>query len=233
MKPTCLIIDDEPIAAQGLAEDLRALDLFTVEGIATDATTAIEYWHRRPVDLLFLDIEMPGSSGLQLLRRFPGKPMVVLVTAYQQYALDGYDYGVVDYLLKPVSPDRLKAACNKALEWYTLRHPTGHLFIKCNGRYERIEHGQIQWLEAANNYVWIHTNQKKYMVYQSLKSLEDQLPRELFAQTHKSFIVGKQHIRQVHANTVCLPDTKVPLSRRYRAGFLQQLQLTRNFPPVG
>ena len=120
-----------------------------------------------------------------------------------------------------------------ALEWYALRHPMGHLFIKCNGRYERIEHSQIQWLKAANNYVWIHTGQKKYMVYQSLKALEDQLPRELFAQTHKSFIVGKQHIRQVHANTVCLPGVEVPLSRRYRAGFLQQLQLTRNFPPVG
>jgi two-component system, LytTR family, response regulator len=233
MKPTCFIIDDEPIAAQGLAEDLHALDLFTVEGIAGDAPTAIECWQRRPVDLLFLDIEMPGSSGLQLLRHFPGKPMVVLVTAYQQYALDGYDYGVVDYLLKPVSPDRLKTACKKALEWYALRHPAGHLFIKCNGRYERIEHSQIQWLEAANNYVWIHTDQKKYLVYQSLKALEDQLPRELFAQTHKSFIVGKQHIRQVHANTVRLPGTEVPLSRRYRAGFLHQLSLTRNFPPVG
>lgn len=233
MKPTCFIIDDEPIAAQGLAEDLHALDLFTVEGIARDAATAIECWQRRPVDLLFLDIEMPGSSGLQLLRHFPGKPMVVLVTAYQQYALDGYDYGVVDYLLKPVSPDRLKAACKKALEWYALRHPTGHLFIKCDGRYERIAHSQIQWLEAANNYVWINTDQKKYLVYQSLKALEDQLPRELFAQTHKSFIVGKQHIRQVQANTVRLPGREVPLSRRYRAGFLQQLSLTRNFPPVG
>ena len=98
------LIDDEPIAAQGLAEDLHALDLFTVQGIATDAATAIECWQQRPADLLFLDIEMPGSSGLQLLRRFPGKPLVVLVTAYQQYALDGYAHGVVDYLLKGVTP---------------------------------------------------------------------------------------------------------------------------------
>jgi DNA-binding LytR/AlgR family response regulator len=233
MKPTCLIIDDEPIAAQGLAEDLRALDLFTLQGIANDAATALEHWRRRPVDLLLLDIEMPGNSGLQLLRHFPGKPMVILVTAYQQYALHGYDYGVVDYLLKPVPPDRLKAACEKALEWYALRHPTGHLLFKCNGRYERIEHGRILWLEAANNYVWIHTGSKKYLVYHSLKALEEQLPRELFAQTHKSFIVGKQHIRQVNANTVVLPGAEVPLSRRYRAGFLQQLQLNKDFPPVG
>ena len=176
MKPTCLIIEYESVAAQGLAEDLRALDLFTLQGIANDTATALEHWQRRPVDLLLLDIEMPGNSGLQLLRHFPGKPMVILVTAYQQYALHGYDLGVVDYLPKPAPPDRLKAACEKALE--------------------------------------------------------EQLPRELFAQTHKSFIVGKQHIRQVNANTVVLPGAEVPLSRRYRAGFLQQLQLTKDLSPV-
>ena len=230
MKPTCLIIDDEPIAAAGLADDLTSLGLFSVEGIARNAAEALEKYRIHPVDLLFLDIEMPGRNGLDLLNYLPAKPMVILVTAYQQYALKGYEHGVIDYLLKPVSPDRLRSACEKALEQYTLRQPAGTLLIKCDGNYHRLGYHEITHLEAANNYVWVHTTERKYMVYQTLRSLEQQLPAQQFVQVHKSFIVGQSHIRQVTGNTVILHNVQIPLSRRFRTTFLQRL--TTNTPPL-
>lgn len=231
MRPGCLIVDDEPIAAKGLAEDLTALDIFTVTAVAANAAQALEAYAQFPADLVFLDIEMPGMTGLELLRRLPGQPLVILVTAYQQYALDGYEHGVVDYLLKPVSLPRLRAACEKALEWYRLRHPTGHLLIKCNGTFERIDHGDILYLEAANNYVWIHTRTRKYMVYHSMKSLEDRLPNDLFVRTHKSFLVSKSFLTRIAGDHVLLGEKPVPLSRRYKTPFLRRLQVTKKKEP--
>jgi two-component system, LytTR family, response regulator len=225
MKPTCLIIDDEPVAAQGLAEDLNTLDVFTISGIAHSAEQALATCRTNQVDILFLDIQMPGLNGLQLLQSLSAKPLVILVTAYQQYALDGYEHGVVDYLLKPVSPARLKLACEKALERHAFRPTADHLYKKCNGRYIRIEHSAITYVEAANNYVLIHTPEEKYMVYQSLKTLEEELPRQWFVQVHKSFVIGKRHIKQVGPNTVVIRDVSIPLSRRFKTAFLQELEV--------
>jgi DNA-binding LytR/AlgR family response regulator len=172
-------------------------------------------------------------SGLDI------KPMVILVTAYPQYALHGYEHGVVDYLLKPVSPERLRLACEKALEWWTLRNnaasqkgPAGYLYIKSDGRFERVGYDDILYLEAANNYVIVHTTQKKHLVYQTLKGMEKQLPARQFVQTHKSFIVARPHIRQIDHDSICVGEIRIPLSRRFKQGFLQALQLTRNIRPV-
>jgi len=223
MKPTCLIIDDEPVAAAGLAEDLRSIALFDVVALAHNTAQALEKYRARPVDLLFLDIELPGGSGLDLLKTLEEKPMVILVTAYQQYALQGYDYGVIDYLVKPVSPERLRRACKKALEQYNLRHPSGTLLIKCDGRYHRIGYHEITHLEAANNYVWMHTTHKKYIVYETLRSLEQRLPESQFIRIHKSYIVAHNHIREVTLDAVILPNAHIPLSRRFRTAFLRRL----------
>lgn len=230
MKPTCLIIDDEPVAAAGLAEDLKAIDMFTIEGLASSASQATELYAMRPVDLLFLDIEMPGRNGLEFLKTLEIKPMVILVSAYQQYALQGYEHGVIDYLVKPVSPARLRRACEKAIEQYNLRLPAGTLVIKCDGHYHRIGCHEITHLEAANNYVWVHTTDKRYMVYQTLRALEQQLPETQFIQIHKSFVVSQRHIRQVTGDAVILPNAQIPLSRRFRAAFLRRL--TTNPPPL-
>ena len=230
MKPTCIIIDDEPLARNGLKEDLVALGMFTVAGMAGDAEQARELLKTTPADLLFLDVEMPGTNGLEFMSGLDIKPMVILVTAYPQYALHGYDHGVVDYLLKPVSPERLRLACEKAMEWYVLRShavgqtgPAGYLYIKCNGKYERILYNEILYLEAANNYVVVHTGQKKYLVYQTLKGMERQLPDRDFVQTHKSYIVARPHIRHINGDSVSVGDTRIPLSRRFKQRFLLEI----------
>jgi DNA-binding LytR/AlgR family response regulator len=230
MKPSCIIIDDEPPARNGLKEDLMALGIFTVAGVAGDAEQARKLLKTTATDLLFLDIEMPMLNGLEFLSGLDVKPMVILVTAYPQYALRGYEHGVVDYLLKPVSPERLRLACEKALEWWVLRQnagghtgPSGFLYIKSNGKFERIGFDEILYLEAANNYVIVHTLQKKYLVYQTLKGMEKQLPARGFLQTHKSFIVARPHIRQIEGDSVLVGQVKIPLSRRFKQRFLTEV----------
>jgi DNA-binding LytR/AlgR family response regulator len=230
MRPSCIIIDDEPPARNGLKEDLMAQGIFTVVGMAGYAEQARELLKTTPIDLLFLDVEMPWINGFELLSGLDVKPMVILVTAYPQYALHGYEHGVVDYLLKPVSPGRLRIACEKALEWWGLRNHAGsqtglagYLYIKSNGRFERIEYDEILYLEAANNYVIVHARQKKYLVYQTLKGMQKQLPTLGFLQTHKSFIVGKPHIRQINDDSVSVGVARIPLSRRFRQQFLLEV----------
>jgi DNA-binding LytR/AlgR family response regulator len=230
MKPSCIIIDDEPPARNGLKEDLVALGLFTVAGMAGDAEQARELLKTTSADLLFLDIEMPMLNGLEFLSGLEVKPMVILVTAYPQYALHGYEHGVIDYLLKPVSPERLKLACEKALDLWVLRNqagrqtePAGSLFIKSNGKFEKIGYDEILYLEAANNYVIVHTAQKKYLVYQTLKGMEKQLPLTGFLQTHKSFIVARPHIRQIEGDSISIGEVKIPLSRRFKQKFLLEV----------
>jgi DNA-binding LytR/AlgR family response regulator len=230
MKPSCIIIDDEAPARNGLKEDLIALGIFTVAGMAGDAEQARELLKTTPTDLLFLDVEMPWTNGLEFLSALDVRPMVILVTAYPQYALQGYEHGVVDYLLKPVSPGRLRLACEKALEWWALRNhtgsqsrPAGYLYIKTNGRFEKIGYDEIVFLEAANNYVIVHAGQKKYLVYQTLKGMEKQLPPKGFLQTHKSFIVARPHIRQIEADAVFVGEVRIPLSRRFKQKFLLEV----------
>ena len=230
MKPGCIIIDDEPLARNGLREDLSALGMFTILGMTGDEEQARELLKTTPPDLLFLDIEMPWTNGLELLSGLDVKPMVILVTAYPQYALHGYEHGVVDYLLKPVSPERLRLACEKAMEWWVLRNqaggqpgPAGYLYIKSNGRFERIGYDEILYLEAANNYVIVHTGQKKYLVYQTLKGMEKQLPAPGFLQTHKSYIVARPHIRQIEGDSVTVGEVRIPLSRRFKQRFLLEI----------
>jgi DNA-binding LytR/AlgR family response regulator len=211
-------------------EDLVALGIFTVAGMAGNAQQARELLNTTAADLLFLDVEMPWTNGLEFLSGLDVKPMVILVTAYPQYALHGYEHGVVDYLLKPVSPGRLRLACEKALEWWVLRNnaggqtgPAGFLYIKSNGKFEKIGYDEILYLEAANNYVIVHTAQKKYLVYQTLKGMEKQLPARGFLQTHKSYIVARPHIRQIEGDCISIGEAKIPLSRRFKQRFLLEV----------
>lgn len=230
MKPSCIIIDDEPLARNGLKEDLLALGIFSVAGTAGDAEQARELLKTTHADLLFLDVEMPWTNGFEFLSGLDIKPVVILVTAYPQYALRAYEHGVVDYLLKPVSPERLGLACEKALEWWVLRNnaggqsgPVGYLYVKSNGRFERIWYDEILYLAAADNYVIVYTRQKKYLVYQTLKGLAKQLPVQGFLQTHKSFIVARPYIGKIEGDSVSIGEVRIPLSRRFKQRFLLEV----------
>jgi len=223
MKPQCIIIDDEPVARLGLAEDVKGLDLFNIAGLAENAYQALELMSTAPIDLLFLDIDMPGLNGIDFLKLIKVKPMVIITTAYHEYALEGYELNVVDYLLKPISLVRLKMACDKAIELYRYRQSAAvvnqgpdHFYIKCNGKMEKIDFNSILYIEAANNYVFIHTAEKRYLTYSTLKKIATKLPPGDFVKVHKSFIVARSRVRQISGNSLVVSQVNIPLSRNFK-----------------
>ena len=236
MKLSCIIVDDEPAARNGLANDLSEIDYLAITGTASDAFQALGLINNLSPDLVFLDIEMPGLNGLEFLKLIKIQPMVILITAYQQYAINGYEFGVVDYLLKPVSAERLKTACDKARELYHYKNQKAgkvthdeFMFVKCQGKMEKIPFAEILYVEAANNYVFIHTIKKRFMGYYTLKGMEIQLPMNEFVKVHKSFIVSTRHIKQVSKNEIMVNDQRIPLSKNFRHDFRKDFMVAKSF----
>jgi two-component system LytT family response regulator len=227
MVMNCLIVDDEPIARQGLAEDLREFDFLRLAGMAENAFRALQLMHDIvQVDLVFLDIDMPGLTGLEFLKLIKIQPLVIIITAYPQFALDGFDLGVVDYLLKPVSQSRLELALRKAKDIFSYKNQPAtalplndFMYLKCNGKYEKIYFSGIHYIEAANNYVFIHTAEKRYMIYATLKGIEDKLPVNMFVRTHKSWLVSRQHIDLISGSELIIHGKKIPISRSFKNSF--------------
>jgi len=235
MKLRCIIVDDEPFARNGLAEDIRVIDFMEVAGIAESALQAMELLTRQTVDLVFLDIEMPKLNGFDLLRTLQQPPMVILTTAYNHYAPESYELGVIDYLLKPISFDRLLKACHKAKDFHTLR--AGHsnkdandyFFVKCNGRHEKIIVTELLFIEAADNYVQIHTTDKKLLVYHTLKNMEQHLPASRFIKVHKSFIVAFDKIDSMEGNQLLIGQHSIPVSRNFKDAVVERVS-RKKFP---
>lgn len=229
MKLNCIIVDDEPVARNGLAEDIRAIGFMQVKGLAESAPQAMELLSRQPIDLVFLDIEMPKLNGFDLLRTLEQPPMVILTTAYNHYAPESYDLGVIDYLLKPVSFDRLLKACNKAKDYYTLqvnpvsRDIKDHFFIRINGKHEKIALSELLFVEAADNYILLHTIHKKHLIYRTLKSMEEHLPSSHFFKVHKSFIVAFEKVDRIEGNQLSIGNNTIPISRNLKKEIMERM----------
>ena len=231
MNLNCLIVDDEPIARNGLAGDIKEFDFLRVVGLAENAFQAIQFLNSgEPVDLLFLDIDMPGLSGLDFLKLVRVKPIVIITTAYPQYAINGFELGVIDYLLKPISMNRLETAINKAKKWLFLKEHdldekgnNDFLYVKSNGRYEKILFSKILYVEAANNYVFIHTAEKRFITYHTLKGIEGQLPSGEFVKVHKSYIISRSHIDSIKGSEIVINEIHIPLSRNFKDNFQKEV----------
>jgi DNA-binding LytR/AlgR family response regulator len=229
VKLNCIIVDDEPVARNGLAEDIRAIGFMQVKGLAESAPQAMELLSRQPIDLVFLDIEMPKLNGFDLLRTLEQPPMVILTTAYNHYAPESYDLGVIDYLLKPVSFDRLLKACNKAKDYYTLqvnpvsRDIKDHFFIRINGKHEKIALSELLFVEAADNYILLHTIHKKHLIYRTLKSMEEHLPSSHFFKVHKSFIVAFEKVDRIEGNQLSIGNNTIPISRNLKKEIMERM----------
>lgn len=226
MKLSCVIIDDEQTARNGLADDIKEIGYLQIKALAANAFEGLELITQYSPDLIFLDIEMPGLSGIDFLKLVRIKPMVIITTAYPQFALDGFEHGVIDYLLKPVSRRRLRIACDKALNQFVLRNQApdqnetaGYCYLKCNGKFEKIPYDAILYIEAANNYILLHTLNKRFITYLSLKGIAAHLPKDKFVRVHKSFIVAKEHITQIKGNEIFIGPVGIPLSRNFKSAF--------------
>lgn len=218
----CLITDDEPFARKGLQGYVEKIAFLELRGTCANAQELGEQLAREPADLLLLDIEMPGLSGLEFLRRHAGpRPQVILTTAFEQYALAGFELDVLDYLLKPISFDRFLRAVNKAYDYFRLRdqpaaEPADYFFVRAEGRLEKVVFAELLAVEGLENYVTLHTLTHKVITHSSLKAVLARLPAGEFFQTHKSYAVARRHVRAVEGNTLLVGALAVPISKVLR-----------------
>lgn len=227
---TCLIIDDSPMARAALRSLIEEVDFLELAGECEDALSALKAMQEQPVDLLFLDVEMPRMSGLELLDSLSRKPLVILITSKRDYAVEAFEYRVLDYLVKPVTYPRFVAAVQKAKEAFQqhagkVATPKGreHLFVKANNTLARIGLEDILFIQALGDYVTIVTRDKRHTVHFTMKELEQRLPPARFVRTHRSYIVALDKIDNVEENSIAIGKNLIPVSESYRGAFFSRL----------
>lgn len=229
----CLIIDDEHLARKVIQTYLDRIPDMEVVASCENALTAMQALRQHQIDLIFLDIHMPDLTGLELIRSLRHPPQLILVTAYAEYALEGFDLNVVDYLLKPVSFERFIQALNKCQPLppppsasAAEPSPPGkdHLFVKVDYEWIRIDFQDILFVEGMREYVNIQTNAGRHIVYQSLKKMADLLPAHQFMRVHKSYIVSLARINRIYGNTIVLAKREIPLGKSYKEAFMNRIQ---------
>jgi DNA-binding LytR/AlgR family response regulator len=232
----CLAIDDEPLALELLEDNIRRTPFLTLVKSFRSGTAALEFLRKEPVDLIFLDIRMPDISGLQLLREIQPKPLVILITAYEKYALEGFELDVVDYLVKPVSYNRFLKAAVKARD-LTLLHraaltgkvvdePQGvaeSMFVKSDYKQVRVNYSEILYIEGLKDYVKIYTSEKPVITQMSIKAIAGMLPEKGFIRVHRSFIVNLQKIQFVHRMQIRVGNKDIPIGGSYRESFFNTI----------
>lgn len=228
----CIIIDDEPLARKGLKEYIADVDFLHLAGEFDNPLKANQALAQQQVHLIFLDIHMPKISGIEFLKTLQHPPLVILTTAYPQYALEGFDLSVLDYLLKPISFERFLKAVLKAQEVYNSRQPAAatqpiqkddYIFIKADNKLVKLAYNEIVFVEALQNYVAIHTSDKKYISYLTFKSIEENLPSSLFIKVHKSYLVAIEAITGIEGNEILAGTHHIPISRNLKDEVMEKL----------
>ena len=232
----CIAIDDEPFALEILSDDIKKiafLELITTFSSALDASTWLS---TNAVDLIFLDIQMPTVTGTQFLRTIPNPPMVIFTTAYEQYALEGFELNVIDYLLKPIPFERFLKAVQKAYDLFELRKKEdpspaaverGFLFVFSEYKEIKLYYDEILYVEGLKDYVKIFTKQfpKPILTRLNLKAIEAKLPPKEFCRVHNSFIVALNQITAIQKTKIQIAKQDIPIGNRYLAQFEQQYRL--------
>lgn len=216
---TCVITDDEPMARKGLQSYVEKVDFLSLTGSCEDAMQLNTLLKTQRPDLLLLDIEMPYLSGLDLLATLSNPPKVIVTSAYERYALKGYELDVVDYLLKPISFERFLKAVNKVhdlLQKESLPAQEDFLFIKSDKQMRKVFLKDILFVEALENYVSIYTISGKILTHSTLKRFMESLPEGKFLQTHKSYIVNIDQIALLEGNMLRISTFQIPVARNYR-----------------
>ncbi|MVM37843.1 response regulator [Spirosoma sp. HMF3257] len=232
---SCLIVDDEPIAREIIQIYCTHLPILTVVASCDNALTAKAELQKQPVDILFLDINMPILNGISFLKTLKNQPQVIFTTAYKEYAVDAFDLSACDYLLKPFSLERFIVAVDKALERLqpvsapspaaNLEKPEAYTFIKADGKIYKLLHEDLLFAEANGNYTKISTTQNTLMPGMTFSSFVNLLPKNLFLRVHRSFIVNKSKITHIEGNRIFIDKTEIPIGSNYKEEFLRELGL--------
>ena len=215
----CIITDDEPIARKGLRSYIDKTPFLKLIGECEDAIQLNIMLKTAPADLIFLDIEMPNMTGVELLSSLKNPPKVIIVSAYEQYALRGYELDVVDYLLKPVTFERFVKAVNKThelLDQESTIKPHKYIFVKSDKQLKKILLIDILFVEGMENYVTIYTTTSKVVVYSTLKQMQESLSNKNFIQIHRSYIVNIENVQAIDGNLLNIGTHKIPVTRNFR-----------------
>lgn len=228
----CVAVDDEPLALALLEDNIRQVTGLELVASCSSALEALSVLNTVEVDLIFLDIQMPGLTGLQLLQSLSVRPMVILITAYEKYALEGFNLDVIDYLVKPVPFERFLKACNKAFDFYRLKKNgpvetyswPEYFFVPAEYGLVKIVFSEIHLIEGLKDYLKIHLGETKPLIIRmSLKSIEEKLPPSKFFRIHKSYIIALSHITAIRRNSVFLGDLELPLSDLYKEDLMREI----------
>lgn len=226
MSINCVIIDDEPLAAELLLSYAKRISYLNVKGTFNSAIAAMRELREHPVDLIFLDIQMPELSGLEFARILPPQTRIIFTTAFNQYAIDGYKVNAMDYLLKPISYDDFLQACNKALEYITSQqiHTTNKekadrfIFVKSEYKLVRINLDDVLYIEGVKDYVKIYfaNGDKPVMSLMNMKRIEESLPSPEFMRTHRSYIVNMMKVKVIDRLRIVFDKVYIPISDSYK-----------------
>lgn len=222
----CIAVDDEPLALKLLEDNISKLPFLELVASCRNAFDAMKVLQETAIDLIIIDIQMPGLTGLQFIGSLENKPLVIFITAYKHYALESYDLAVVDYLVKPVSLERFIKACNRAKELHELKSlkqqqaipAADYFFLNADYSQVKIAFNDIVWMEGLRDYVKIYLKStgKPLLFRISLKSAEMELPPSRFIRIHKSFIVAIESITSVRKNSVFIKDMELPIGETFR-----------------
>jgi DNA-binding LytR/AlgR family response regulator len=220
----CIIIEDERLAQDVIKNHLERSGRFNLLGTYRNAPEAKEALERETVDLIFLDIQLPGMTGLNFLRSLTNPPLVVFTTSYPEYALESYEFNVIDYLLKPVSYERFTKTIDKIIEGKIFKTPDAevksasrdHIFIRSEGKFFRISFSNIIYIEGMKDYLKIHTSDHVIVTHQTMVDMENLLPVRNFMRIHKSYIVAISYIKAVFGNSVDMGKAQLPIGLNYK-----------------
>jgi two-component system LytT family response regulator len=218
---TCIAIDDEPKALEVIERYCQKISLASLKATFREPLKAIEFLNREKVDLIFLDINMPDISGMQLLQTLSPRPLIIFTTAYSQYAVESYEMNALDYLLKPVTFERFLTAINKAAAALSSKNTPGldedaAVFIKSGPQTHRVKISEILYLEKNGNYITIHRKDGNILIRENMVDIFDLVPAADFIRVHKSYVVGIRHISMIEVHQLIVNGEKIPIGSTYR-----------------
>lgn len=238
MKTKCLIIDDEPLARDLMRSHIEKLENFEICAECGDAMKALRELHDHNIDLMFMDIQMPQITGIEFLKTLKNPPKVIITTAYREYALDGFELDVVDYLLKPITFERFLKSVNKYYQSTqedlplaqskpvtTNNSDDAFIYVKENKKVVKVHLNEILYVEGLSEYVQIYTTEKKIITKTSMTNMSEKLPDSSFMRIHKSFIVSLTKIEAFTSTSIEVPGKELPIGRSYKNSVLDVLQI--------
>lgn len=233
----CIIVDDEPLAREAIELLVKDIDYLTLVGTFNNASAAARFMEQNAVDLIFLDIQMPGITGIEFAKTISRKTLIVFTTAYSEYALDSYEVDAIDYLIKPVEPERFRKAADKALAYSSLLmqeekeniEPAAddYFFVKSDRKYFKVNFEDILFVEGLKDYVILQLEEQRIITRMNLKAMNELLPKSLFLRVNKSYIVNTARIEAFDNNDIFIKTHEIAIGSSYRDSFFEEFVMRK------